>query len=82
MQKLQVLIFGKMLFKISVKSGSSVKSTCIFRSMQTELIDEIHRRIFHPVEVGIITVTRDEVSILLVPLSELNSEIFSQSVTL
>lgn len=50
--------------------------------MQAELIDEIHRRIFHPVEVGIVAVTRDEVSILLVPLSELNSEIFGQSVTL
>ena len=77
-----VLFFCKMFIKICVECTTAIKILCKLFSVKNELIYYICSFVLYNIEVTVIAVARNEVSIFSIPLGVLDTKIFSPSVTL
>ena len=75
-----VLRLGEMLVEVGMEGGAAVQIACHAVAMEDELVKEVARFILDDIEVGIVTIAGDEVSILLVPRSIFDAEVFCHSV--
>ena len=81
LQQMSILILGEMLFQIAMECTAAIQIAGVYLTMETELVDDVGTLILHQVEVRVITITRDDVVILLIPLGVLDAKVFSHSVT-
>lgn len=76
-----VLRLGEMLVKVCVEGGTAVQIARHSIAMEDEFIKKVACFILDDIEIGIVTIAGDEVSILLVPRSVFDAEVFCHSVT-
>lgn len=76
-----VLRLGEMLVEVCVEGGTAVQIARHSIAMEDEFIKKVACFILDDIEVGIVTIAGDEVSILLVPRSVFDAEVFCHSVT-
>ena len=78
-EKLTILSLTQMLFKVHMKSRTTCKMLDIRSTMQLKLIDNIQRVVLYNIEVTIITITRNEIAILTIPFSMLNTYVLGRN---
>ena len=76
-----VLRLGEMLVEVGVEGGTAIQIARHSIAMEDEFIKKVACFILDDIEVGIVTIAGDEVSILLVPRSVFDAEVFCHSVT-
>lgn len=76
-----VLRHGEMLVEVCVEGGTAVQIVRHSIAMEDEFIKKVACFILDDIEVGIVTIAGDEVSILLVPRGVFDAEVFCHSVT-
>lgn len=76
-----VLRLGEMFVEVGMEGGAAVQIARHSIAMEDEFIKEVACFILDDIEIGIVTIAGDEVSILLVPRSVFDAEVFCHSVT-
>ena len=79
LEKLTVLSFGKMLLQIEMEGGTSCQVFYVFASVQAHLVDYVQRLVFYNVEIAVIAVTRNSISVFLIPFCMLYTDILSRN---
>lgn len=75
-----VLRLGEMFIEVGVEGGTAVQIARHSIAMENEFIKKVACFILDDIEIGIVTIAGDEVSILLIPRSVFDAEVFCHSV--
>ena len=76
-----VLLLGEMFFEVHMQSGAAIEFIGELVAVELELIQNVQAIIFYLIEVGVVAITRNKVSVAFVPCSVLDTKAFCQSVT-
>ena len=76
-----ILVLVQMLIQIDMTGAAAIQISGEFAAVQNELVEHIALGVFYDVEIGIVAIARDFISIAAIPCGEFDTEVFRQSVT-
>ena len=75
LEQLAILLFGEMLLEIHVESRTAREVLDIGSAMELELLDDVGVGILDDIEIAVVAVTRNEISVFPIPLGMLHAHI-------
>jgi len=74
-EQLAVLCLGEVLLQVGVQGGTAGEVCDVAFAVQTELVDQVQRVVLHAVEIAVVAVAGNAVTVLAVPLRVLHAYI-------
>ena len=81
LKKLGVLLLREVFLEIHVQGGAAIEFIGESVAVELELIQNVQAIIFYLIEVGVVAIARNKVSVTLIPCGVLDAKAFCQSVT-
>ena len=81
LKELSILLLREVFLEIHVQSGAAIQTIGESVAVELELIQYVQAIIFYFIEVGVVAITRNKVSVALIPCGVLDTKAFCQSVT-
>ena len=78
-EELAVLGLCKMLLKIEMQCRSTGKMLDIFTAMKTKFVDYVERLVFHNIEIAVVTVSWNYISVFPIPFCMFDADIFCRN---